>query len=134
MAVMRHNREELGIPLCAVNVVAVMAVTLGVAAGCGSDHSQASARDAVTDASCDWYMRCGEIGSGKAYATRDNCDVQVRANWDTAWPAEACDGKINSEQLNICLEAIGLTECGNGLDVANTLVNKCPQTKICSGP
>jgi len=128
---MRHNREKQGLPMSAVSV---LVAALGLAAGCCSDHSQASARDAVTDASCDWYMRCGEIGSGKTYATRDSCEVQVRANWDTAWPVEECDGKIDGEQLNICLDAIGLTECGNGLDVANTLVNKCPRAKICSGP
>jgi hypothetical protein len=109
-------------------------LAVGLAAGCGSDHSQASARDAVTDASCAYYARCGDIGSGRTYETRDSCEVQVRASWDTAWPVEACDGKINSEQLNVCLNAIGATECGNTLDVLNTLLNKCPQDKVCSGP
>jgi hypothetical protein len=107
---------------------------LGLAPACGSNHSQANARDAVTDASCDFYARCDQIGSGKTYANRDTCEVQVRASWDTAWPVETCDGKIDTEQLNICLNAIGATECGNGLDVLNTLLNKCPQSKICSGP
>jgi hypothetical protein len=130
---MRHNREKQKRPPSVVSV-ALSALALGVAAGCGSNHSQASARDAVTDASCDYYARCGEIGAGKTYETRDTCEVQVRANWDTAWPVEACDGKINSEQLNICLSAIGATECGNALDALNTLLNKCPQNKICSGP
>ena len=136
---MRCNREKQGLPLSVMSVraMALGVVALGVVAlatGCGSNHSQAAARDAVTDASCDWYMRCGEIGPGKTHENRDSCEVQVRANWDTAWPAAACDGKINSEQLDICLDAIALTECGNGLDVLNTLANKCPQAKICSGP
>ena len=133
---MRHNRERNGLVLSviSVRVTALGVVALALATGCGSDHSQANARDAVTDASCDWYMRCGEIGPGKTHENRDSCEVQVRANWDTAWPVAACDGKINSEQLDICLDAIALTECGNGLDVLNTLANKCPQAKICSGP
>ena len=133
---MRHIREKQGLPLSVISLrtVALGIVVWGLAMGCGSDHSQASARDAVTDASCDWYMRCGEIGPGKTHANRDSCEVQARASWDTAWPVEACDGKINNEQLDICLDAIALTECGNGLDVLNTLANKCPQAKICSGP
>ena len=102
--------------------------------GCDSDESQASARDAVTKASCDWLMACGEIGTGKQYTSRDSCDVQVRAQWDQAWPAAMCEGKINNEQLDICLSAIRITECGNGADVLNTLANKCPTAKVCSGP
>jgi hypothetical protein len=130
---MRHNREEQKRPV-SVMALALSALALGLVVGCGSDHSQAGARDAVTDASCTYYARCGEIGAGKTYETRDSCEVQVRASWDTAWPVETCDGKISSDQLNICLNAIGATECGNALDVLNTLLNKCPQEKICSGP
>ena len=114
--------------------MALSTVALGLASGCGSNHSQAAARDAVTDASCDYYARCGDIGAGKTYETRDSCEVQVRASWDNAWPVEACDGKINAAQLNTCLSAIAATECANALDVLNTLLNKCPQDKICSGP
>ena len=128
---MRHIRGKQGLPLF---VIPVIAMALGLAVSCGSNHSQASARDAVTDASCDFYMRCDQIGSGKTYANRDTCEVQVRASWDTAWPVQTCDGKINSDQLKVCLSAIAATECGNALDVLNTLLNKCPQDKICSGP
>jgi hypothetical protein len=133
IVVMRHIRD-MQKQARAVLAVAVGVGALGLATGCGSDHSQAGARDAVTDASCDFYNRCGEIGAGKTYETRDSCEVQVRASWDTAWPVQACDGKINSEQLKVCLSAIAATECGNTLDVLNTLLNKCPQDKICSGP
>jgi hypothetical protein len=126
MVVMPHIRRK--------QTLSLAAVTLAVLASCGSDHSQASARDAVTEASCDWYMRCGQIGPGLTHATRDSCEVQVRASWDQAWPVAACDGKINLAQLDICLDSIAVTECGNGLDVLNTLLNRCPQARICSGP
>ena len=131
---MRHNCEKQGLSSSVISSMALGVLALGLATGCGSNKSQAGARDAVTEASCDFYARCDQIGSGKTYENRDSCEVQVRASWDTAWPFEACDGKINNEQLDICLSAIGATECGNGLDIANTLLNKCPQTKICSGP
>jgi hypothetical protein len=133
---MRHIREERGVPLSVISLssMALGLAAMTLAAGCDSSNSQASARDAVTEASCDYYMRCGEIGPGLTHPNRDSCEVQVRANWDNAWPAETCDGKINHAQLDVCLDAIAITECGNGLDVLNTLLNKCPQDRICSGP
>ena len=111
----------------------VALAAFGVGAGCGSSSSQADARDRATTASCDWFQLCGQIGAGKMYQTRDMCDVQVRARWDAAWSVTACDGKINANQLDICLAAIKATECGNGLDALNTLANKCPEARVCSG-
>jgi hypothetical protein len=101
--------------------------------GCGSGSSQADARDRATAASCDWLAMCDQIGAGKKYETRDMCDVQVRASWDSAWPVATCEGKIDENQLEICLAAIKITDCKNVVDVYNTLANKCPAAKICSG-
>lgn len=102
-------------------------------AGCGdTTNSRVIARDQATTASCDWYQMCGKIGAGQTYTDRESCDTQVRAQWDSAWPAAMCDSKINQNQLTICLNAIKGTECMNGLDVLNTLVNKCPEASICS--
>jgi hypothetical protein len=110
------------------------AFVVGAAAsGCGSTASQADARDRATATSCDWFQMCGQIGTGKTYDTRDTCDVQVRAKWDSAWPVASCDGKISESQLEICLAAISSTICGNGLDELDTLANKCPEAKICAG-
>ena len=104
-------------------------------AGCGdTTNSRVIARDEATTASCNWYQMCNQIGAGLKYENRESCDTQVRAQWDSAWPTPACDSKIKQSQLTICLNAIMGTQCMNGLDVFNTLVNKCPQSSICSGP
>ena len=128
---MTHPKTVFG----CLALLSVAAFAVGAAApGCGgSTASQADARDRATATSCDWFQMCGEIGAGKTYDTRDTCDVQVRAKWDTAWPVASCDGKISENQLEICLAAISSTICGNGLDELNTLANKCPEAKICSG-
>ena len=120
-------------PIGLLGVIAAAAFVVGAGPGCGSSNSQADARDRATTTSCDWFQMCGQIGAGKKYPTRDTCDVQVRASWDTAWPVADCDGKINESQLQICLDAIHATECGNGLDVLDTLASKCPEAKICAG-
>jgi hypothetical protein len=115
-------------------MITILAVTLAVV-GCGGvSSSQEVARDKATKASCDWYASCSEIGAGKTYPTRADCDVNVRAGWNNAWPSAECDGKIDQAQLDVCLTSISITECANGLDVLNTLVVKCPKASICAGP
>jgi len=105
-----------------------------VLVSCGGDTSQASARDQVTQARCDWAASCGYVGAGKTYSSMDNCLVQVRANWDAYWPASDCDGKIKGSQLDLCLGAIPLVACGDVADLATSLAVNCSKAKICSGP
>jgi hypothetical protein len=123
-----------GLGLAAV-FVALLAVGVGAAviAGCGSSSSQAAARDRATTQSCDWYQMCGDIGAGKTFDTLDSCEVQVRAHWDSTWPAASCDGKINEANLEVCLAAIYSTGCTNGLDILDTLAVKCAEAKVCAG-
>jgi hypothetical protein len=109
------------------------ALAFATACGSGSSTSQSEARDRATTVTCDWYAACSNIGAGKMYATRESCEVDVRAKWEAGWPHAACDGKIVQSQLETCLTAIHSTECANGFDILNTLGNKCPQAKVCSG-
>jgi Family of unknown function (DUF6184) len=113
----------------------VLIATFVVAMSCGGNStSQPAARDAATNASCDYYARCGQIGAGKTYETRDSCEVQVRSFWEGQWPAADCDGKIKSSALDICLGAISSTLCNNGVDVLNTVLVKCAKADVCGGP
>ena len=102
-------------------------------AGCGGPLSQPAARDLAVVHTCDWVAKCGEIGSGKTYATRDSCDVGQRSEWNNRWSLAKCDGKIQPSDLDVCLKAIDSTVCGNGLDLLNTLFNKCSEAQVCKG-
>jgi hypothetical protein len=99
----------------------------------GVSTSQGSARDQATSITCDRYGSCQQIGAGLAYETRSSCEIDWRARWESAWPAAACDGKIDTNQLSICLSAIRATDCGNFGDFLNTL-GKCAQAKVCPDP
>jgi hypothetical protein len=104
-----------------------------MAAGCGGvTSSQQVARDKATDATCDRYQECNQIGPGLMYTNRSLCEGDVRAGWENGWPAAECDGKINQAQLEVCLSRIRATECNNGLDVLATLAISCPKEKICN--
>ncbi len=111
----------------------VLALLTLLLAGCGGPLSQQAARDAATAHACDWYQKCGEIASGKTYATRDACEVKERSDWDTRLPLAKCDGKVIPSDLDLCLKAIDSTLCGNVLDVLNTLLNKCSAAQVCKG-
>ena len=108
-------------------------MALLAAAGCGSvADDRVTARNQATKATCDQYQFCGDIGAGKTYATYDACTVQWQANWDSYWPANLCQGKIDQAALHVCLSAIGGTSCTNILDFFSTL-GKCSKENICIG-
>jgi hypothetical protein len=110
-----------------------LAALATIAAGCGGvSTSQASARDQATTVTCDWFAGCDQVGNGKTYSSRSSCEIDIRARWEGAWPADACEGHINGDNLSLCLSAIRATECANGFDLLLTL-GKCSQDKVCSG-
>ena len=113
-------------------LIAIASLSVLLAA-CSGTWSQAAARDAATEKSCDFYTRCGEVQSGKKYPTRDDCEIDVRAYWNNAWPAAECDNKIRNEDMDVCLKAIEITECGNSMDFFNTVFNKCSRSSVCKG-
>lgn len=124
---MRSRQLSHSLPLVLAPALLVLAPA------CGGNYSQPDARDRATAASCDWYEACGEIGEDKAYASRDACEVDVRAYWNNAWPVELCDQKIPPEKMDTCLVAIEITECGNAFDFLNTVANKCGRANMCTG-
>jgi hypothetical protein len=108
------------------------------AAGCGNvttadPHSQVSARESATKATCDRAQTCDLIGAGKTYETRSSCEAQTGSFWDQSWPPDQCDDRIVTDQLNVCLAAIAVVPCADaGSTLASFLVN-CPEAKICAG-
>lgn len=117
-----------------MNRTLLPALLLLAATGCSGTWSQQAARDAATQKSCDYYARCGEIQRGARYNTREDCEIEVRAYWNNAWPAEDCDNKIRNEDMDVCLRAIENTQCDNAGDFFNTLFNKCSRSNVCKGP
>jgi hypothetical protein len=71
--------------------ILTLGLIAGFAAGCNTiadvTNSQADAVTAATNATCDRYDECGEIGAGKTYETRESCENQVRDFWNDQWPA-----------------------------------------------
>ncbi len=104
---------------------------IALVASCGGDApSRESARDQATTHTCARLDQCGDIGAGKTYADDSACEIQSQANWDKAWPAAQCEGKIDQAQFTVCLEAIDSTGCTNAADFLLTL-GKCAALNVC---
>lgn len=102
-----------------------------VVAACSDDPlTQPVARDRAAGAVCDFAGRCGNIGDGKTYATRDSCLTSVKGMIEQNWPPAECK-KIVEAEYQVCLNSIEDGTCTNaGLDWVAILV-KCNKATIC---
>jgi hypothetical protein len=108
------------------------ALGLAVVAGCGSSApTRQEARDQATTLTCDRFDECMLIGSAPnaAFPTAEACQLEWRSNWEMAWPAVDCEGKIDSAQFGLCQNAIRATAC-NVFDFLVTL-GKCGKMNVC---
>jgi len=114
-----------------IGMLGWLALAAGVSTCGGVTDSRESARNKAAKATCDRYQACGLIGTdaGDAYVTYDSCNVTWTANWEGAWPVATCTA-INQSGLNVCLSAIGATDCTNFIDFLATL-GKCQEVDVC---
>ena len=97
-------------------------------AGCGM--SVESAREDLTIKGCNFYQQCMQIGSGKTYATYDDCKTQLRAYWLSALPSADCSKGIDGSKYQVCTSGIAGAQCGNALDFLSVL-QKCSKQQLC---
>ena len=105
-----------------------MMALLSALGGCG--WTVGGAREAYAQKWCNYYVGCQQVGSGKHYASTDDCLTSERANALSLWPTDTCDGKINAKALDTCLTAIDSTQC-NTIDQVLTLA-KCTSNSVCN--
>lgn len=112
-----------------------MGLIAGVAAGCNTvadvTNSQSDAVTAATDATCDRYDACGQIGTDKTYETRESCENKVRDFWNDQWTVADCEGHINGDALDVCTDRISSTDCDSFVDQLNTVYNSCDSDDVC---
>jgi len=101
--------------------------------GCGgsSPPGQPQARDQAANHACNYYMRCGQIGAGLKYASTDDCQTQLRAYFNGAWPQDTCTA-ISQTGFDNCLTAIDIAACDSLADFLNVTLNKCTMANVCA--
>jgi len=113
-------------------VAGLLAVLIGVA-GCGGvTDSRVAARDKASKAACDRAKACNTIGPGLDYEDYPSCISELNGYIDgQVWPASQCQD-IKQDMLNVCLNAIGGTQCGNLVNLLVTL-GTCSAANVCTG-
>ncbi|HEX8820962.1 MAG TPA: DUF6184 family natural product biosynthesis lipoprotein [Archangium sp.] len=90
------------------------------------------AQGEATEAACDYYEECEEIGSGEGreFQDRNECEVKSRDFFQARWTADNCPA-INEKGLETCLERIRITSCSSGTDFFNTTFIICGAGSVC---
>ena len=63
-----------------------------------TQHSQAatrSARESITESSCQREQTCDNVGADKKYFSADDCLTRVRNDWKNDLNARECPGGVN---------------------------------------
>jgi len=110
--------------------------------GCGTSTEaditgrQEEAVSAAVNSACDKFEECREGGADVEYADRDECETEEQTKWNNLWSNAECDGKVNGDRLDDCLNAIKSTACdgfSGFFDEAAARFDECTQDKVCAG-
>lgn len=84
----------------------------------------------ISVARCDREVRCGGVGPGESYETRDQCIADLNnAGYDDL-DADACPKGLDRNELDKCLSEIHAERCGAPLDTLERLV-ACRAATLC---
>jgi len=123
---------RMTIRLNRVALIAVLALAAGASSCGGVTDARVAARNRASKAACDRAQACGSIGPGQSYNDYMSCISIVNGDIDSSiWPAGECQ-QIDQSALNVCLNAIGGTQCGNLLNFLVTL-GTCGKQYVCVG-
>jgi hypothetical protein len=93
------------------------------------NEDQDSAGDAVAVARCHREETCGNVGDGRAYASRPACEAAMRE--ETRGELPAC-GAFSSVVLDQCLVDIRALRCASNLSTVENM-ESCRATRLCGG-
>lgn len=88
------------------------------------------ATDEIADARCAREQRCGDIGEGKSYTSKDDCLARVRADWKGDLNANECPAGVNEVRLNECLTSVKQEECGHPFETLDRVAT-CRSGAMC---
>ena len=84
----------------------------------------------ISTARCDRDVRCGAVGEGKTYASRDQCITEQNQDGYDDLDEKACPRGLDPRELDKCLSEIHAERCGAPLDTLERLV-ACRAATLC---
>lgn len=92
-----------------------------------------AALEAIVEARCAREQRCGGLGPGREYVSRDECRRTIRAEWVDELNALVCSRGVEEEGLASCLRAMNQSNCNDILDALERWT-ACRASDICDVP
>lgn len=86
--------------------------------------------DLIADARCDRAEMCNEIGPGRKYATRAECDQLSGSGTSDELNATSCPRGIDESAVSQCVTAIDQQRCSTPLETLSRLAN-CRTDALC---
>jgi hypothetical protein len=86
--------------------------------------------EAITNERCAREERCGNLGAGKKFASKEDCTSRTRSDWSEDLNAYECPAGIEQDELNECLQEIRNDSCGNPFDTLERFL-ACRASDIC---
>jgi hypothetical protein len=84
----------------------------------------------MSEARCDREVRCGGVGPGEKYETRDQCIADLNSIGYEDLDADACPKGLDQKELDRCLREIATERCGAALDTLERLM-ACRSAMLC---
>ena len=84
----------------------------------------------ISEARCDREVRCGGVGQGETWETRDRCIADLNHEGHADLDDETCPGGLDQRNVDRCLSEINAERCGAPLDTLERLV-ACRAASLC---
>jgi hypothetical protein len=104
-------------------------VAVASTTGAGPSPGEIAAQS-IAVARCDHEQTCDNVGSGRAYTSRNACVDVLREKTRDELRTTECPAGIDETQLEKCLGEIREEKCRNPLDTV-TRLSACRQTGLC---
>jgi len=91
-----------------------------------------SASESIADARCDREVKCNRVGIHGKYPSHGACVAELKHDIRSDLRNDVCAEGVRAKELNDCLQAIRVEQCGNALDLDAVIrIKACRAENLC---
>ena len=92
----------------------------------------ASASESIAAARCDREVKCNRVGTHGKYPSHSACVAELKRDIRSDLRNDTCADGVRDKELNDCLQAIRVEQCGNALDMDAVIrIKACRVDNLC---
>jgi len=91
-----------------------------------------SASESIAAARCDREVKCNRVGLHGKYPSHGACVAELKRDIRSDLRSDVCTDGVREKELNDCLQAIRVEQCGNALDLDAVIrIKACRAENLC---